>query len=173
MSTNGRILGRFGLELDRPTQPNFDLMRIRKLAPTDIKALVALRALFIEAFEEEDSTAPAAVSEDVLWAMLKDPRMFFVVAETEDGDVVGGTSAHLLPNLIQGKPELYLYDLAVHPEFRRRGIASALIRALREIRDELGAAVLYVQAHLEDEEAHALYRKLSSAPEALATHFEL
>lgn len=148
-------------------------MRIRRLAPTDVKPLIALRALFIEAFEEQDSSGPSAVSEDVLWSMLNDPRMFFVLAETENGEVVGGITAHLLPNLIQGEPELYLYDLAVHPEFRRRGIASALIRALRDIRDELGASVLYVQAHLEDEGAHALYRKMSSASEAQSIQFEL
>jgi aminoglycoside 3-N-acetyltransferase I len=148
-------------------------MRIRRLAQTDVKPLIALRGLYIEAFEEEDSSPPPALSEHIIGAMLSDPRMFFVILETEVGEVVGGITAHLLPNLIQGEPELYLYDLAVHPEFRRRGIASALIRALRNIRDELGASVLYVQAHIEDEEAHALYRKMSSAPEAPSIQFEL
>jgi ribosomal protein S18 acetylase RimI-like enzyme len=67
--------------------------------------------------------------------------------------------------------EVYIYDLAVAAEHRRRGIATMLIKRLREIAAERGAWVVYVQADYGDYPAIALYEKLGNREEVL--HFDI
>ena len=47
--------------------------------------------------------------------------------------MVGGLVAYELEKLEQARSEIYLYDLAVDADQRRKGIATALIRRLRAI----------------------------------------
>src|SRR4028119_1866347 len=60
-------------------------------------------------------------------------------------EVVGGLVAYELDKFERARREVYIYDLAVAEEHRRRGIATALIGRLREIAAQRGAWVIYVQ----------------------------
>ena len=71
----------------------------------------------------------------------------------------------------QARSEIYIYDLAVAEEYRRRGVATALIGALQRIASLRGAWVIFVQADLGDDPAVALYTKLGSREEVL--HFDI
>src|SRR5690606_42021408 len=62
------------------------------------------------------------------------------------------------------------YDLAVDETWRRRGIATALIDALRAIARERGAWVIYVQADPPDAPAMALNTKLGTREDVC--HFD-
>lgn len=53
--------------------------------------------------------------------------------------VVGGLAAYVLPMFEQERSEVYIYDLAVDDAYRRRGIATALIRGLQRVAAERGA----------------------------------
>jgi aminoglycoside 3-N-acetyltransferase I len=54
---------------------------------------------------------------------------------------------------------------------RRQGIATALIKRLREIAAQRSAWVVYVQADYGDEPAIALYNKLGTRKEVM--HFDI
>ena len=68
----------------------------------------------------------------------------------------------------QARQEIYIYDLAVHEKWRRRGIASQLIENIKSIAQNMGAYSIIVQAYPEDHAAIALYRQ-SSSPENILT----
>jgi aminoglycoside 3-N-acetyltransferase I len=77
----------------------------------------------------------------------------------------------VLPKFEQARSELYIYDLAVAEAKRRRGIATALIRALQQLAAERGIWVAFVQADLGDDAAIALYTKLGVREDVL--HFDI
>jgi aminoglycoside 3-N-acetyltransferase I len=96
---------------------------------------------------------------------------FIAVAALAEGKVVGGLAAYVLPKFEQARSEGYIYDLAVDEAFRRRGVATALIREVQRVAAEKGAYVVFVQADYEDEPAVALYSKLGIREDVL--HFDL
>lgn len=87
-------------------------------------------------------------------------------AAVEGDQVVGGLRAHVLPMTAAETFELFLYDIAVHPNHQRRGIGRQLVAALRSEGLAQGIDVMFVPA--ENEDAHALefYRALGGAPTA-------
>jgi aminoglycoside 3-N-acetyltransferase I len=85
--------------------------------------------------------------------------------------VVGGLAAYVLDKFEQERSEIYVYDLAVAEPFRRTGIATALIEALKTIAAQIGAYVIFVQADPEDAPAVALYSKLGKPEDVL--HFDI
>jgi aminoglycoside 3-N-acetyltransferase I len=74
--------------------------------------------------------------------------------------VVGGLAAYELEKFEQERSEIYIYDLAVDAEHRRRGIATALIRQLQNIAAARAAHVIFVQADIDDAPAVELYTKM-------------
>jgi aminoglycoside 3-N-acetyltransferase I len=84
------------------------------------------------------------------------------LAALKSGQVVGGIAAYELKKFEQEPSEIYIYDLAVVREHRRKGIATALIEKLKKIAVRRKAWVIFVQADtgVEDEPAIALYTKL-------------
>jgi ribosomal protein S18 acetylase RimI-like enzyme len=84
---------------------------------------------------------------------------------------LGGLVAYELDKLERARREFYIYDLAVAAEYRRQGIATALIEHLREIASQRGAGVIYVQADRGDSPAISLYEKFGSREEVL--HFDI
>lgn len=77
----------------------------------------------------------------------------------------------MLPKFEQARKEIYIYDLAVAETHRRRGIATALIRALQKCALAVGAYVIYVQADWGDDPAIALYTKMGTREDVL--HFDI
>lgn len=58
--------------------------------------------------------------------------------------------------------EIYIYDLAVATEHRRKGVATALIGELKGIARKRRAYVIFVQADRGDAPAFALYERLGT-----------
>lgn len=56
--------------------------------------------------------------------------------------------------------ETDMMNLAVHPSFRRRGIASALVKALVEALKERGSHSLTLEVRVSNEPARELYERL-------------
>ena len=131
----------------------------KMLTGTDVPLLKHLLRVFGEAFEEPDTYQSAVPSEGYLQALLGKPH--FIALVVLDGDtVVGGLVAYELQKFEQERKELYIYDLAVSAEHRRKGIATNLIRELQRVANEGGAYVIFVQADLEDTPAIRLYESL-------------
>jgi aminoglycoside 3-N-acetyltransferase I len=140
------------------------------LGPGDVPALRRMLSMFGKAFAEAD-TYTARQPDDTYLASLLGGGSFVAVAARAGDEVIGGLAAYLLPKFEQARSELYLYDLAVDEQHRRRGVATALIGELQRLAAERGAYVIFVQADLVDAPAIALYSKLGVREDVL--HFDI
>ena len=145
-------------------------MKIERLGPNQIGAMRDALRVFAEAFDEEENFFSAPPSDKYLERLLSDDR-FILLAARIDGKAVGALSAYELVKYEQERSEFYIYDLAVAEPFRRRGVATALIEALKPIARAAGAWMIFVQADREDEPAVALYRGLGVEEQPL--HFDI
>ncbi|MDH3232616.1 MAG: AAC(3)-I family aminoglycoside N-acetyltransferase [Alphaproteobacteria bacterium] len=143
---------------------------IRQLSLGDAALLRGLLATFGEAFEDPDTYTGAPPSADYLEELLGGDQ-FIALAALQDDAVVGGLAAYELKKFEQGRSEVYIYDLAVASEHRRRGIATGLIAELKTIAATRGAHVIFVQADHGDDPAIALYTKLGVREDVL--HFDI
>ena len=149
---------------------NPDAFVVRSLGPEDVDCLRALLGVFGAAFGDMPTYCDAQPSSAYLEGLLGGDS-FIALAAFQDGEVVGGLAAYDLPKFEQQRSEIYIYDLAVTEEHRRRGIATALIEELRRIATARGAYVIFVQADLVDAPAIALYSKLGTREDVL--HFDI
>ena len=143
---------------------------IRRLGPGDVSLLRKLNALFGEAFADPETYGAQPPGDAYLQGVLAKEHVVVMVALAGD-DVLGGLVAYELDKLERARREVYIYDLAVHREHRRRGIATSLIEGLRGLAEKRGAWVVYVQADCGDEPAIALYEKLGAREEVL--HYDI
>jgi aminoglycoside 3-N-acetyltransferase I len=131
---------------------------------------MALLEVFAEAFEDHESYLSAIPSDEYLNGLLSREDFIPLVAVV-DGKVVAGLAAYVLQKFEQERSEIYIYDLAVLDEYRRRHIATGLINKLREIARAIGAYVIYVQADHGDDPAIRLYESLGTREDVL--HFDI
>lgn len=143
---------------------------IRRLSEHDIEQYRNLMALFAVEFAEEETYQNLKPSESYVAKLLKNLDMVFLVAHQKE-EVVGGLVAYVLHKFEQERSEVYIYDLAVKSNHRRRGIATSLIQALKPIAKEAGAWVIFVQADYVDPPAIKLYESLGVKEEVL--HFDI
>lgn len=144
--------------------------KIRQLASGDIELVRELLATFGEAFEDVD-TYTGAQPGAVYLERLLGSDLFIALAAFEDDAVIGGLAAYELRKFERERSEVYIYDLAVAAEHRRRGIATGLIEHLRTIAAARGAYVIFVQSDLADAAAIELYTKLGLREDVL--HFDI
>ena len=143
---------------------------IRRLAANDSAQMNRLNAVFANAFEDAESYVGA--DHTYLKERLGDPSCIVLAAFDENEEIIGGIVAYELKKLEQARSEIYLYDLAVHIEHRRKGVATALIEELRSVARAIGAYVIFVQADNIDHGAIALYRTFASE-EITPHHFDI
>lgn len=132
---------------------------IERLGAADVDAMRALMACFADAFDDPKAYLEAEPSDAYLRGLLADESFVALVARA-GGLVVGGLTAYELRKPEQERSECYVYDLAVEEAFRRQGIATALIEAMKPIARSQGAWVVFLQADLGDDPAIAVYSRL-------------
>ena len=145
-------------------------IRIHHLSSKDIDTMRSLLGLFGDVFNEAETYCANQPDVDYLRRLLGNDSFISLVASSS-GQVVGGLVAYELEKFEQERREIYIYDLAVAVEFRRRGIATALIQTLKEIVAERGAYVIFVQADKGDTPAISLYGKLGIREDVV--HFDI
>jgi predicted DNA-binding protein with PD1-like motif/ribosomal protein S18 acetylase RimI-like enzyme len=145
-------------------------LELRVLGPDDVAFMESMLALFGRAFDDPDTYDRSRPGPGYLAGLLGSPG-FVAVAAIQDGEVVGGLAAYVLPKFEQARSEIYIYDLAVDESFRRRGIATSLINKLRSVAAERGACVIFVQAESDNAPAIELYSKLGAREDVL--HFDI
>ena len=143
---------------------------VRRVGSADVPLVRKLNALFGDAFADPETYAAEPPSDAYLEGLLAKEHVVAVVALAGE-EVLGGLVAYELDKFERMRRELYIYDLAVAAEHRRRRVATALIEHLREIAARRGAWVVYVQADHGDDPAIALYEKLGVREEVL--HFDI
>lgn len=144
--------------------------RIVRLGPQDLALMDGLLDVFGEAFDDHRAYGANRPGADYTRSLLAG-ESFIAVAAVQDGMVVGGLAAYEMRKFEQPRSEVYIYDLAVAATHRRRGIATALIHALRAEAARRGAYVVFVQADHGDDPAIALYTKLGVREDVL--HFDI
>ena len=135
-------------------------MEIRRLTSTDVDALEAANDLFTVVFGEEAYQGPSP-GRVHLARVLADDKFIALVA-TIGNEMIGALAAYELVKFEAERSEIYIYDLAVVETHRRKGVATALIEALKPIARECGAWVIMIQADPPDEAPVALYDKLGT-----------
>lgn len=86
----------------------------------------------------------------------------------EDGQVIGNVSTQRSSGSAQG---WLIANVAVHPDFRRRGIARALTLAALDLAADNGARWMALQVNADNPGAIALYRNLGFAQVAARTRW--
>lgn len=145
---------------------------IKRLDSDDLGLMNALMEVFGQVFGDMETYVGNRPSTGYMRQLLAKDDFIALVA-LRDGKVVAGLAAYELKKFEQERSEVYLYDLAVAAEYRRQGIATALIEALKDTAAARGAYVIFVQADTgpEDEAAIALYSKLGIKEKVL--HFDI
>ena len=95
-------------------------------------------------------------SEKSIASELNNKLALWLVAE-EDGRVAGYIGSQTVPD------ESDMMNVAVHPDFRRRGIAETLVNALCDVLKEQGSVSLTLEVRASNDPAKALYEKLGFA----------
>ncbi|MEL7562795.1 AAC(3)-I family aminoglycoside N-acetyltransferase [Dehalogenimonas sp. 4OHTPN] len=134
-------------------------MIIKQISPAEIGLLTGLNRVFAEAFDEAETYLGAIPSDEYLKTLLA-KECFIAVVAFDDGRVIGGLTAYELTKSEQERSEIYIYDLAVCSEYRRKGVATNLIKELKSIAKDRGAWVIFVQADRGDIPAIKLYESL-------------
>jgi len=143
---------------------------LRRLSSGDVPLLRKLNALFGEAFGDPNTYGMEPPSDAYVQGLLAKEHVIVLVAISGE-DVVGGLAAYELDKFERMRREVYIYDLAVATNYRRQGIATALIERLRDIAARRAAWVIYVQADYVDAPAIALYEKLGVREQVF--HFDI
>src|SRR4051812_21488894 len=104
---------------------------VRRLGAADVPLLRKLNAVFGDAFNDPDTYGAEPPSDAYLTALLAKEYVAVLVALAGEA-VLGGLVAYELDKFEKARREIYIYDLAIGADHRRRGIATALIEHLRE-----------------------------------------
>ena len=107
----------------------------------------------VQVAELEKLCFPDPWSEKSIASELSNKLALWLVAE-EDGRVAGYIGSQTVPD------ESDMMNVAVHPDYRRRGIAEALVVALCDALREQGSVSLTLEVRASNEHAKALYQKL-------------
>ena len=91
-------------------------------------------------------------------------RMLTVFTASVDAAPVGLATSHPVPASLAMGHFWQLRDLYVVPGFRRRGVAAALVGAVREAALAAGATRLSLVTELDNEDALRLHRRLGFRP---------
>jgi len=136
-------------------------IEIRRLDESDLPTFKLLIDLFNMVFEEDQSN----IGNDAnLSGLLGNPH-FITLAALAKKEVIGGLTAYELPMYYADYSEVFVYDLAVKPEYQRMGVGKKLIWSLKEHCRSKGAREFFVMAHEEDKHAIEFYRSTGGKPE--------
>ncbi len=157
------------------TQTDNPSFVIRRLEPGEASRFKALNQMFSGIFGDEFGDASYAMAKPTdayLESLLLKPHVIPLVAFMGDS-VAGGLVAYVLDKFEQERSEVYIYDLAMREEYRRRGIARSLILELKKIAQKIGAWVIYVQADKDEADlpARCLYASLGEREDVF--HYDI
>lgn len=137
---------------------------VRPALPVDAPALVAVWSDVLRRGSAEQRLADVA---RVIEEATDTSDRLVVVAEC-DGEVAGAVylqSTTLSP--LNLEPACYAVSPHVLPEFRRRGVGSALMEAAVRFAEDDGVALVATAANAEWRDANRFFARMSLAPQAI------
>jgi aminoglycoside 3-N-acetyltransferase I len=147
----------------KPDNSNYKIVQLSKENGTLFKKLIHL---FNEVFETKNSEYP---DESYLIKLLEKTG-FIAYAIIINNEVIGGLTAYELPLYYKNCTEVYIYDMAVKPQFQRQGLGKKLIEALKDYCRIKNIKLVFVEAHEEDIHAVDFYRSIGGQAEKVV-HF--
>lgn len=133
----------------------------RAIRESDRDAWDPLWAGYLEFYQETLTDAQTELTWSRFFAEFN-LHGFVVVVE---GQVAGFAHCSFTNSTWLEKPDLYLEDLFVSPEYRRQGLGEFLIENCAKFAEESGARRLYWQTQRSNESAQKLYYKVASLSE--------
>ncbi len=141
-------------------------MTLTQITPHNYDAFDAMVFRRINGYEKKETTsiAPMVLKE------LENPNLSLYAAEV-DGQMVGWIALIYLPKVGKygGRGYLYVDELWVQPEYRRRGIGRALMSKADECAERRGGRGLRLYAN---QSAEPLYKACGYASEGTAIFME-
>jgi ribosomal protein S18 acetylase RimI-like enzyme len=137
---------------------------VRTANPGDVQPVLDVHA---EHGSRPDQTA-SAVEIETWHRMMATPDLSVYVAEL-DGAVVGTATTVLMPNVTyKCAPTLFIEAVVVRPAYRRRGVASAVLRKVLDDGRAAGCDKVQLLSHKRhaSDGAHRLYISIGFAAEA-------
>jgi aminoglycoside 3-N-acetyltransferase I len=128
---------------------------IKKLTPDEIKLA---KELFLF-FQVGDGKYNPTVSSDSYLTELLSKKDFHALVALEKEKILGGLTAYELTKYKSEKSEMFLYEIDVAAEYRRSGVATALIERLKAICAEKNIFEMFVLTEAGNFPARKLYEK--------------
>ena len=98
-------------------------------------------------------------------AFLADARHHLLIAFTEKDEPAGFVTAVELLHPDDSNPEMFLNELGVEPQFRRRGIATALLEELIQLCNSRGCSEMWLGTEEENTPAIRTYEATGARKE--------
>ena len=118
---------------------------------------VSLAKELIEMFGFDDESENQTFSSDEYVRKLLKRDDFHVIVALENGQLIGGLTAYEMQMFKRETTEMFLYEIEVAEEHRRKGIGKALIEYLKEICLEKGIIEMFVGTEKDNIAARKLY----------------
>jgi aminoglycoside 3-N-acetyltransferase I len=134
----------------------------RRLRAGDEQEARQMAAVMAAVFEEDFEPLSDEYARGIL-----ETAAFWAVAAFDGERVVGGITAHTIPMTRTPSAELFVYDLAVHEDMRRQGVAAQLLATLRAEAAQAGITEVFVPVDADEEHALAFYRSQGGAASAV------
>ena len=131
-------------------------VEIRRIAPDELASLLELYGHLHAA----DVPLPDAATVQAVWQeMLRDPRLRCLVAE-DAGRLVASCTLVIVPNLTRGaRPYGLIENVVTHADYRRRGIATRLLRQALDMAWEAGCYKVMLLTGRKDEATLRFYEQ--------------
>lgn len=128
---------------------------IREAAENDLPALLTL---YLHLHETRVPQIDARVT-GVWESILRDENHHLIVCE-EDGRIVSSCVCAVIPNLTRNaRPYALIENVVTHPDYRKRGLASACLKYALDIAREQNCYKVMLLTGAKDEETLRFYRR--------------
>lgn len=141
----------------------FKIIRLRREDSLILRKLVHL---FQEVFEMKKREP---VKKSYLKTLLQNSN-FIACVVIHKNKIVGGLTAFELPLYYSASSEVFIYDLAISPEFQRKGLGKKLLTSLKKYCKQKGIPEIFVAANKEDKHAINFYQSTGGKSEKVI-HF--
>lgn len=138
------------------------MLQIRKAEASDVPLILSL-IRELAAYEREPE-AVVATEQDLLRDGFGEVPRFHVLIAAWSGEPAGFAFYFFAYSTWRGSPVLYLEDVFVRPEHRRRGLGIELMRRLASLAVEAGCERFVWQVLDWNEPAIAFYKSIGARP---------
>lgn len=134
--------------------------------------LLMSQSLVDERFTPADDAQVRWRNDYAEWLERESRRLFVAIV---DGGVCGFVTAERASSapIFRPRSEVYIDELYVYPEVRRQGLATALVGAVREWADEIGAQRIRAGVIASNNEARGFWEAVGGAPMTMTMSIEL